>query len=276
MSCSVHAQLPTGRPLNVTVNGVQIARDEIVREMQHHPAGKPIAAWQQAARALVIRELLMQEARRLDIVPHPLTEDGRRETDEEAIMRGLIDREVVVPKADDETCRRYYERHPSQFRSPDIYEAAHILFAAVADDKDAYAKARVEAEDVLAALLERPESFATMAETYSTCSSAAQGGNLGQITTGQTTPEFEQALVALSPGELCAAPVATRYGFHIIRLDRKHDGKQLPYELVAGRIADYLNESVRRRADAQYIARLVSKAQIEGIELADADAHRVH
>lgn len=276
MSCSVHAQLPTGRPVNVVVNGVAIARDAIVREMQHHPAGKPIAAWQQAARALVIRELLMQEARRLDIAPQPLTEDGRRETDEEAIMRGLVDREVVVPQADDATCRRYYERHPSQFRSPDIYEAAHILFAALPSDKDAYAAARADAEGVLAALIERPESFATMAGAYSRCSSAAQGGNLGQITTGQTTPEFEEALVALSPGELCAAPVATRYGFHIIRLDRKHEGQLLPYDLVASRIADYLNESVRRRADAQYIARLISAAQIEGIELAGADAHRVH
>ena len=129
---------------------------------------------------------------------------------------------------------------------------------------------------MLAALAERPESFAALAGAYSGCSSAAHGGNLGQITTGQTTPEFEKALVALAPGELCAKPVATRYGIHIIRLDRKHEGKLLPYDVVASRIADYLNESVRRRADAQYIARLVSKAQIEGIDLAGADAHRVH
>ncbi len=276
MSCSVHAQLPGGRPVAVSVNGVTIARDEIVREMQHHPAGKPIAAWQQAARALVIRELLMQEARRLEIVPQPLSEDGRRETDEEAIMRGLIDHEVVVPQADDETCRRYYERHQAQFRSPDIYEAAHILFAALPADKAGYAAARADAEGVLAALIERPESFATMAEAYSGCSSAAHGGNLGQITTGQTTPEFEQALVALEPGQMCDAPVATRYGFHIIRLDRKHEGQLLPYDIVAGRIADYLNESVRRRADAQYIARLISAAKVEGIDLAGADAMRVH
>ena len=46
--------------------------------------------------------------------------------------------------------------------------------------------------------------------------------------------------------------------------------------LVADRIADYLRESVRRRADAQYVARLVSAARIEGIELAGADALRVH
>lgn len=276
MSCSVHAQIPGGRPAPVRVNGVTIARDEIVREMQHHAAPRPIAAWQQAARALVIRELLMQEARRLAIAPQPLNEDGRRETDEEAIMRGLIDREVVVPAADDETCRRYYERHRAQFRSPEIYEASHILFAALPSDTAAYAQARADAEGVLAALNERPESFEAMAKAYSRCPSAAQGGNLGQITTGQTTPEFERAVIALEPGQLCEAPVATRYGFHIIRLERKHDGQVLPYELVADRIADYLNESVRRRADAQYIARLISAATIEGIDLAGADVLRVH
>ena len=129
---------------------------------------------------------------------------------------------------------------------------------------------------MLAELREQPSRFAELAQAHSRCPSAAQGGNLGQITAGQTTPEFEQALIALSPGQLCEAPVATRYGFHVIRLDRKHGGRMLPFEVVAGRIADYLRESVRRRADAQYVARLVSAARIEGIELAGADALRVH
>jgi peptidyl-prolyl cis-trans isomerase C len=137
-------------------------------------------------------------------------------------------------------------------------------------------RAREEAAAVLAQLQTRPELFAELATLHSRCPSAAQGGNLGQITAGQTTPEFDQALMALTPGELCAEPVATRYGFHIIRLDRKHEGRTLPYEVVAGRIADYLRESVRRRADAQYVARLVSAAKIEGIDLAGADALRVH
>lgn len=275
--CATHAQIPSGKPAAVSVNGIAIARDAIVREMQHHPAGKPIAAWQQAARALVIRELLLQRARAIDLKPEPISDEaGRHETDEEALMRGVVDREVAVPEPDDETCRRFYERNGARFRSPDIYEAAHILFAALPADQAAYARAQADAAGVLAALHERPESFAAMAQAYSRCPSAAQGGNLGQITTGQTTPEFEQALVALKPGQLCEAPVATRYGFHIIRLDRKHDGQVLPYDIVAGRIADYLRESVRRRADAQYIARLVTAAKIEGIDVAGAEALRVH
>ena len=277
MSCSVHVQFPAGKPVTVSVNGVAIARDAIQREMQHHAATKPIAAWQQAACALVIRELLLQEARRLAIAPEPLSDgEGRRETEEEAIIRGLIEREVSVPEPDNTTCRRYYEQSRARFRSPDIYEASHILFTAVPADREAYAQARADAVGVLAALAERPEAFAMLAQAHSRCPSAAQGGNLGQITAGQTTPEFEEALVALEPGQMCDAPVATRYGFHIIRLDRKHAGRTLPYEVVAGRIADYLRDSVRQRADAQYVARLVSAARIEGVDLAGADALRVH
>ena len=42
-ACSAHAPMPAGRLVVVSVNGVAIARDAIVREMQHHPAAKPIA-----------------------------------------------------------------------------------------------------------------------------------------------------------------------------------------------------------------------------------------
>lgn len=277
MSCPVHAQIPAARPVAVTVNGVTIAREAIQREMQHHPATRPIAAWQQAARGLVVRELLLQRARHLGITPEPLTdEEGRRETDDEAMIRVLVDREVTVPEPDDETCRRYYANNQARFRSPDIYEASHILFMVPPTDRDACAQARADAAAVLETLRDNPDAFPALAKAWSRCPSAAQGGNLGQITRGQTTPEFEQVLMRLAPGELAAEPVATRYGFHLIRLDRKHEGRVLPYEAVAGRIADYLRDSVRRRADAQYVARLVSAAEIDGIAMDGADAHRVN
>lgn len=277
MSCSVHTALPAAPAVAVSVNGVAIARDAIAREMQFHPADKPIAAWQQAARALVIRELLLQKAREAGITPQPLADgEGRRETEEEAMVRGLIEQEVAVPEPDDHSCRRYFERNRAQFRSPDIFEASHILFAAVASDAAAYEQARNDAAAVLVILREQPQRFSELARQHSGCNSAQQDGNLGQISSGQTTPEFEQALMAMTPGTLSDAPVATRYGFHIIRLDRKHEGRELPYEAVAGWIAGYLSERVRRRAEVQYVARLVSQAQIEGITLAGADAQRVH
>lgn len=276
MSCTVHVQFETKKPAPVTVNGVTIGRDAIAREIQNHPAEKPILARQQSARALVVRELLLQRARHLGLTPAPISDDeGRRETDEEALIRAVVENEVTVPEPDDETCRRYYERNLMRFRSSDIYEVSHILFSADPADKDAYAQARAHATGVLGLLQDNPDAFATLADAYSGCPSAAQGGNLGQITRGQTTPEFEKALFALKPGEISSEPAETRYGFHIIRLDRMHEGRTLPYEAVAEKIADYLRDNVRRRASAQYITRLVSAAQIGGLALEGAEAHRV-
>ena len=47
---------------SVAVNGVAIAAEAIAAEMQNHPAPDADAAWQAAARALVTRQLLLDEA----------------------------------------------------------------------------------------------------------------------------------------------------------------------------------------------------------------------
>jgi peptidyl-prolyl cis-trans isomerase C len=276
MICSAH---PTKLPNRngVRVNGIAIPREVIAREIQHHPSRTPVEAWKAAARALAVRELLLQEARRLEISAEPMTDcEGRRETEDEAAIRTLVAREVNTPEADEMTCRLYYEKNRQRFRSSDIFEAAHILFAANEADTSSYEQARVAAEAALVVLREHPQQFAALAQSHSACPSASQGGNLGQITRGQTTPEFEQALFALTPDEIGQQPVATRYGFHIIRLDRKREGRELPFELVAEQIAQYLRDSVQRRALAQYIARLASAAHIEGIDVASAETMRVH
>lgn len=276
MTCAARdSALPKGG--QVRVNGITIPRGAIAREVQYHPSKTPIAAWREAAQALVVRELLAQESQRLGIAADPASDaQGRRETEEEALIRGLFEREVKTPEPDRETCRRYYDRNRRRFRSADIFEASHILFAADKTDAQGYAQARTAADETLALLRRQPERFAELAQSHSACSSAAQGGNLGQITSGQTTPEFERVLCELAPGTMSPAPVATHYGFHIIRLDRRHDGRELAFELVADWIADYLRESVQRRATAQYIARLVSAARIEGVDLATAEALRVN
>jgi peptidyl-prolyl cis-trans isomerase C len=276
MSCALQEGLPP-KGKGVRVNGVAIPRDVIAREVQQHPSRTPIGAWKTAAQALVVRELLVQEARKLGIAGEPLEDsEGRRETEEEAAIRSLIACEVHTPEPDEESCRRYYEQNRRRFCSPDLYEAAHILFAATKGDAEGYAKTRAEAAAVLDILREQPERFAELARTHSACSSAAQDGNLGQISTGQTTPEFEAALNALTPGSISSEPVATRYGLHIIRCERKIEGREPPFELVADRIADYLRESVLRRAIAQYIARLASRAEIAGADLPNSETLRVN
>ena len=259
------------RPVPVSVNGVAIASADIVRETQHHPADDPDLAWERATRALAIRELLSQEADRLGIVAEPIAdEEGRVETEQEARYRQLIERAVVVPSADEETCRRYYDRSAGRFRTPDLCEAAHILLAAAPGDETARAQARETASLLIAALSRRPEDFAAMAMRHSACPSAGQGGNLGQLSPGQTVPEFDAALRAMTPGAVHREPVETRYGVHVVRLDRRIEGRALPFEMVRARIAEYLDESVRRRALRQYVSVLAGRAVVTGVDLAPA------
>ncbi|PSC06000.1 peptidylprolyl isomerase [Alsobacter soli] len=268
MSCSVQTVSPSRKV--VSVNGKVIPRAAIARESQHHPSAKPVEAWQAAARALVVRELLLQEADRLAVEAVPLTdEEGRRETDEEARMRALVEREVRTPEPDEETCQRFYESNRARFRSGDLFEVRHILFAARPDDPAASAQALGGAESAHRALLERPASFEQLAREVSDCPSAGVGGSLGQIGPGQTAPEFDRAIAALRPGEV-SAPVRTRYGYHIIRVDRRIEGQVLPFEAVRSRIAAYLAEAVARRALSQFVGILAGRAEIEGFDLAVA------
>lgn len=268
MSCSLNTVAAGARRVPVTVNGVVIAHDLISREAQNHPAPAPAAAWAAAARALAVRELLLQEARRLDLRTAPLTDsEGRRETEEEALVRALVEAQVATPTPDESSCRRYYERNRARFRSADIYEASHILIAARHDQPSAFAAARERAGRLLALLLREPEQFIGLAAAHSDCPSGRSGGNLGQLTVGATTPEFEKALLALQPGEMTSALVETRYGLHIIRLDRHVPGSELPFEAVHERIAAYLAERTQRLAIAQYIARLAAGADVSGVDL---------
>lgn len=254
----------------VSVNAVVIADAAIAREVQNHPEASPREAWQAATRALVVRELLLQRARALGLAAAPRTEDGLRETEEEALIRALLDAEVHTPTADEASCRRYYAANQRRFRAPDLFEPAHILFAADREDGAAYDAAIARAEAVLATLRAAPERFEELARALSDCSSGREGGRLGQVARGETTPEFEAALLALAEGEMTAEPVRTRYGVHVVRLDRKVAGAVLPFAQVRARIAAYLEESSWRRAVAQYVALLAGGARISGCDMARA------
>lgn len=265
---------PKARPVlgAVSVNGIAIAESDILAEAQNHPAENPGAALAAAARALVVRQLLLQKAREIDILAAPQADgDGRQETDEDAAIRLLIEREVSAPSASEEECRRFYDNNREKFRSAPIFEASHILITADPADEGTRASRRLEAERLAAVIVGRPGEFATMARTHSACPSAATGGNLGQLTRGSTVAEFERALQRMKEGEITLAPVESRFGFHIIRLERRIDGEQLPFDLVRRRIAGWLEASAWSKAVSQFIAVLAADATITGIDVTGAD-----
>jgi peptidyl-prolyl cis-trans isomerase C len=120
--------------------------------------------------------------------------------------------------------------------------------------------------------LETPDRFESIAGALSGCPSSTDGGRLGQVAAGDTTPEFEKVLLTLEAGQICPEVVRTRYGVHVLRLDRKVEGAVLPFEQVHERIASYLEASSSRRAAAPYIAMLAGQARISGFEIQGASS----
>lgn len=250
----------------VIVNGVEIEPEAIAQEIQHHPAPDGETAWMEAARALAVRELLLQEARRLEIESDPDEDEaGRSETEEDAIVRSLLEQKVEPLAAGEAECRRYYDGRVDRFRTPDLFEASHILIEPEGEEEAAWAAAEAEARAIAEEVGNSMEAFAAAAREFSKCPSAHQDGSLGQVRRGELVPAVQEALEALPEGTAGREPIRSRFGWHVLRLQRRIKGHTLPFEMVRPKIADMLDARAWTVAAARYAAELAQSAVVEGV-----------
>lgn len=254
---------------DVHVNGVEIDPEAIAQEIQHHPAPDAETAWIEAARALAVRELLLQEARRLGLEAEPETDEaGRTEAEDDALIRALIEQEVEPERAGEAECLRFYEAQEGRFRTPDLFEASHILIEPEGEDEAAWSAAETQARTIAAEVKDDPKTFAEAARAFSRCASAQQDGSLGQIRRGELVPVIQAAIEALPEGTTGPEPVRSRFGWHVLRLQRRLKGRTLPFAIVRPRIADMLEARSWTVASTRYVAALAAHGKIEGIVIA--------
>jgi peptidyl-prolyl cis-trans isomerase C len=255
--------------MTLRVNTVCVSEDAIGREAAAFAgAPDPHAA---ACRALAVRELLLQRAGELGLLEDGAARErvtfASREA-EDAVIARVLESEILTPVASDEECRRIYDAHPDRYASGELVEARHILFAVTPGVP--VAALRAEAERVLAELVAQPEAFNERARTLSNCPSGQNGGILGQFGRGQMVPEFDKAVFGTAATGVLPGLIATRYGFHIVRVDHRIAGRTLPFDQVRSRIAAELAARVEARSLRQYVQMLAGRAQIEGVDLAAA------
>lgn len=253
---------------DVLVDGVEIEAEAIARELQHHPAADPVEAWTAAARALVVRELLLKRARLLGLSMDEATDAEVQDAPEEALVRGLLDHELAPAEPDEAECQRYFEGQRGRFRTPELFEAAHILIEPETDDAAGWAAAEALARRLAGEIGQSRPAFVEAARAHSTCPSAQQDGSLGQVRRGELAPPVQAALEDTPVGANRADPVRSRFGWHLLRLERRIEGRDLPYEAVRDRIRDMLEARAWAVAAGTYVADLAAQARIEGVALA--------
>lgn len=252
----------------IKVDGVVIPEELIALEVQLQDAADPAAAWESAARSLVIRQILLAEAAARGISDRD-PEPG--EEPDEAAIRRLLEAELNLPEPTEDELQRWYTRNEARLRLPDLWHVQHLLVAADPKDGRAVEAAQARAEALLAQVLHDPDQLPSLAERFSDCPSKAQGGDLGLIERGSTVPEFERHLATLQAGQVCPTVVRSRYGMHVIRVLAREIGRVPPFSVMRGRIVAFLQEASWRQAVQGYIAALAARARIQGFDLFEGE-----
>lgn len=232
--------------MTVTINGAEV----------------DVAAWPTPQLAAV-HELLRQRARALGW----LDDHADAATTERAIERTLAE-EVGVPEPTDAECERWYAANKQRFRAGELVCARHILFQVTPGSP--VLAIRGVAESMLQELKAKPDLFEVRAKEHSNCPSGAHGGNLGQLQRGETVPEFEKAIFEDDTVGVLPHLVTTRHGFHIIAVDQRIEGEQLPFEAVREDVAAELRRRSEARALSQYVRVLAGNAEVDGVDLGAA------
>ena len=137
--------------------------------------------------------------------------------------------------------------------------ARHILLRPSAQLSETAAAAR------LAEYKQRIQSgqadFAALAREHSQDGSAKDGGDLGWANPGQFVPEFEEALDALSPGQM-GGPLVSRFGVHLLQLIERREAtlSQREQREVARNV---VREKKLDEAYANWIREVRARAYVE-------------
>jgi peptidyl-prolyl cis-trans isomerase C len=162
----------------------------------------------------------------------------------EAIMQGA---------ASEEEIKAAYDAEYADGTGGNEYNASHILV-----------ETREEAEAIKAEL-DGGADFADTAKERSTGPSGPNGGQLGWFGKGAMVPEFESAVIALSPEEI-SEPVQTQFGWHVIRLNETRKAEAPALEEVRDEIANQLRQdAVRARVDELTAAAEIERPAIENL-----------
>jgi peptidyl-prolyl cis-trans isomerase C len=243
----------TASTVLATVNGVEITmghllmlRSQLPQEYQGYPDnvlydGLLDQAIQQALLAGSVETVSPIAQFALDTQTRSiLANESMRQISDDAVSEAAIEAAYQARFGDAEPSRQF--------------DAAHIL---------------VETEEEAAALvaeLEAGADFAALARERSTGPSGPNGGSLGWFGLGAMVPAFEEAVVALEPGQV-SGPVQTQFGWHVIRLNdtRMEDVPTLDS------VRDQLLMDVQSAAIEARLDDLTAAADVQRTALEDID-----
>jgi peptidyl-prolyl cis-trans isomerase D len=172
----------------------------------------------------------------------------------------------------EEDIQDYYESNLEKFENPQTVHARHILIKVAQNAKpEEVESARQRAEDVLK-LAREGQDFAALARQYSEGPTKTKGGDLGTFRREAMVKPFADKAFSMKAGDI-SDPVRTRFGWHIIKVEKINPAKTLSLDEAREDIEKTL-KTERSRNLAYDEAETVYDAVFEGQKLADIAQER--
>lgn len=168
----------------------------------------------------------------------------------EILTQVAINKEMAGISVSDEEIEEYYNKTKNQNNSEEKVSAKHILVDTIE-----------EANDILAKINGGIE-FEKAAALYSKCPSKAQGGDLGSFGRGMMVPEFEQVAFTLPIGVI-SEPVKTQFGYHIIKVEERNQGKARTLDEVKEGLKEQLTQEKQNKCYMSLVNKLKGKYTVE-------------
>jgi len=160
-----------------------------------------------------------------------------------------------------EEMRKYYETNQKNFDRPAGIQLSEITISTDKKTPEEIAAQKKKAEDALAAL-KKGDEFAETARKFSEAPTAQDGGVLGFFPTGQLAKPLEDAVIKLDKGQTTDI-LALPYGFVILKVDDKHAGGILSFDLAQKEIQDQLFQQLVQPKIREYLTKLRTDGFIE-------------
>jgi len=159
-----------------------------------------------------------------------------------------------------EESEEYFTKNIGSFNGETV-TASHILIntSRIEEDEEKLNEAKQKAEKIKKDL-DNGADFAELAENNSDCPSAKSGGLLGTFKRGEMVKAFTDTAFAMDVNTV-SGPVKTQFGYHIIKVTDKQEGKDIKLEDIKEtvKIALYnkktinLIEGLKENADIQIL-----------------------
>ena len=220
-------------------------------------------------------ELLRQAAQRdgLLAADDPPPVDGVLGEAASQAIDAWLEQALQLPEPSDEACLRHHAAHPARYRTGELVQVRHVLFAVTPGMDVVALRNRAEAclLDVRCHDGSANDNFGRAARELSNCPSGEAGGDLGWLKPDDCAPEFARELFGHVEVGVLPRLVHSRFGLHVVEVLARDGGVPQPYEAVRGAVAMALRQQAWVTALRQCLQLLAGEARVEGVGLDAAD-----